>query len=171
MSDITEFSRTISVDRIGCHETYQALDASAEECAKVAERLKLEGIASLHAELRLRCGALTGLFEVVGKANARVMQICVISGDPFPAEVEATITSLFSDGDVDMDELTGQDEWDDVELVENGVIDLGELAVQHISLALDPYPKKPGAAWTHGDETPLKPDSPFAALKVLKDES
>ena len=51
-------------------------------------------------------------------------------------------------------------------MVENGQIDLGQYAVEQLSLHLDPYPRKDGAVF----EQPPEPGeiSPFGVLKALK---
>jgi hypothetical protein len=58
------------------------------------------------------------------------------------------------------------DDEDPPEPLPDGFIDLGALAVEFLALALDPFPRKPGAAFdsADSDETP----SPFAALAALK---
>jgi len=63
----------------------------------------------------------------------------------------------------------GDDDPDDIPADESGVVDLGEELVQQLSLALDPYPRAPGAeippehaGGAHG---------PFAALARLKGSS
>ena len=57
----------------------------------------------------------------------------------------------------------------------DGQIDLGELAVVHLALGLDPYPRAPGAAfkapsWVEKDGK-SEPESPFAVLAQLKKKS
>ena len=48
----------------------------------------------------------------------------------------------------------------------DGRIDLGALAVEFLALALDPYPRKPGAEFTPPPEE-APPDSPFDALPEM----
>ena len=51
----------------------------------------------------------------------------------------------------------------------DGSIDLGELVAESLGLALDPYPRKPGAEFTTGAHDEKNPSpSPFAALEPLK---
>ena len=50
--------------------------------------------------------------------------------------------------------------------IEDGKIDLGQYAVEQLALALDPFPRKPGATFVQPEE-PAE-ISPFAALKALK---
>jgi hypothetical protein len=53
---------------------------------------------------------------------------------------------------------------DEPDEIVDGRIDLGALASEFLTLALDPYPRKPGAAF----EPPVDPDddgSPFSGLR------
>ena len=68
------------------------------------------------------------------------------------------------------------DESEDPEPVIGGRIDLGELAAQHLSLAIPPYPRQEGARYDYGDEeegareaSPLR-KNPFEALKDWKEK-
>jgi uncharacterized metal-binding protein YceD (DUF177 family) len=53
--------------------------------------------------------------------------------------------------------------------IEGGVVDLGAYVVEHLALALDPFPRKPGVEF----EAPAQESepSPFAALARLKPEA
>jgi hypothetical protein len=51
----------------------------------------------------------------------------------------------------------------------NGIIDLGRLATDALFLAIDPYPRKPGAVFEADITAPDPEDHPFAALKALQD--
>ena len=64
------------------------------------------------------------------------------------------------------DEGDNEDEWR--EPLEGDEIDLGELLVQHLSLALDPYPRLEGAESLLPEYRTATLSSPFAALKDLK---
>ena len=59
---------------------------------------------------------------------------------------------------------------DPPEAIINGIIDLGRLATDALFLAIDPYPRKPGAVF-EAEVVALDPeDHPFAALKALQDK-
>ena len=170
MTAVPEFSRLLPVDRLGCQALSQTVTAMPEECDRVAARLRIEAVSGLAGEFSLRCGVASGLYEATGTARATVTQLCVVSGEPFTTEVSTPVTVVFSDGPVS-EELEEAEGWDDIEQIDNGMIDLGELTVQYLSLSLDPYPRKPGMDWMEGDEAPLKPESPFAVLKGLKKDN
>ena len=50
----------------------------------------------------------------------------------------------------------------------DGKIDLGALAAEFVALALDPYPRKPGARFEPVDVEPDRERIPFAGLARLK---
>ena len=67
------------------------------------------------------------------------------------------------------------DEKDDPEPIVDGLIDIGELVTQHLSLQLDPFPHKEGEHFETGDESFVqRPNeerqNPFAGLKALKEK-
>ena len=59
---------------------------------------------------------------------------------------------------------------DPPDLIVDGRIDLGALAAEFLALWLDPYPRKPGAAFEPGEEEAGR-DSPFAALARLRGDA
>jgi hypothetical protein len=66
------------------------------------------------------------------------------------------------------------EEYEDPEPLVDGKVDVGELASQYLSLAIDPYPHAPGVEPVGEDpEIELKRDkeNPFAALQALKKEN
>ena len=69
---------------------------------------------------------------------------------------------------VDEAESGDEDTPDPPEPVDNGLIDLGRVATDALYLALDPYPRKPGAVFDPVVEAADPEDHPFAALKALK---
>jgi uncharacterized metal-binding protein YceD (DUF177 family) len=160
-----EFSRTISIAHIDHGDVVQTIEADALERAAINTRLKLEGVAALKGDFILRRDPHMDLYKVEGEVSADITQLCVSSGEPFDAKVKATIRALFS-AEAGLAIDFGDESWDDVEPVTNSQIDIGELAVQHVSLALDPYPRKPGLEFAAGHHVE-KSVSPFAMLKGL----
>jgi len=61
-------------------------------------------------------------------------------------------------------------ELDPPDLLSGPTIDLGAIAVEHFLLAIDPYPRAPGAELPAeaADPSPDSSDSPFAALARLR---
>lgn len=145
-----EFSRTVPVDRLRRGPLTERIEAGADERAALAERFELESVDSLTAELRLEARD-DGMIRVVGKLNASVVQTCVVSLESVPAVVSESFSALFAppemindeDDEIDVESLLS-DEDDPPEAIVDNRIDVGELTAQHLSLALDPYPRAPG---------------------------
>jgi uncharacterized metal-binding protein YceD (DUF177 family) len=166
MTQLPEWSRPVEARTITHDLRRLELGADAAERAALAARFGLVGIDRLTARFELR--RVEGdLIRVTGRVEAEVVQTCVVSLEPFPAAVRGEIDELFGEGI----EAGAADEWldpeadDQPEPVENGAIDLGELAAQHLSLELDPHPRKPGATLGR----PLIEDEPSGPFDALRD--
>jgi uncharacterized metal-binding protein YceD (DUF177 family) len=109
--------------------------------------------------------------RVAGTVSATVEQTCVVSLEPMTTDIREPIELMFvppgsapasarPNPDTDPDDLP--------EPLVNGAIDLGALAVEHLLLGIDPYPRKPGVVF----EPPKAEDDtlghPFAVLAALK---
>ena len=100
-----------------------------------------------------------------GALRARVTQVCVVSTDPFEAELSEDFVLCFAPEDEIPDEIDPNDPVDMVPMT-GETIDLGEAAAEQLALALDPYPRRPGAEPPWFEEA--APPAPFAALARLK---
>ena len=81
------------------------------------------------------------------KSSAEVEQVCVVTLEPFRSQVSDEVERYFLPGASEADASA------DVDPFSDGVIELGEVVVESLSLALDPYPRKPGATFEAGDAT------------------
>jgi hypothetical protein len=111
------------------------------------------------------------------RMTAAVTQECIVSGDPVDAAIDEEIhVRLLTEDEAEARaELDLDADEEDVETTEAGIVDLGDICVQYLALALDPYPRAPGAA---APEMPEEDDigdstvpNPFAVLKKLKDKT
>lgn len=171
-----EFCRPTPVDRISSSPSRMEITPNAAERAALAERfglLSLEGLSARFTLRRLR----KDLIRVVGHLEAEVVQACVVTLDPVPARIAEDFELDFIEGaGTPSDELELDIEAADApEPLQGPEIDLGEVAAEQLGLALDPYPRKPGAAipekWV-AEEAPepvaVEKVNPFAALEKLK---
>lgn len=157
-----ELSRPLLVDRVpnlGSHET---VEATADELAAVARRLDIPAVHALHA--RLHAKPWRGGLQVSGTIYADVDQLSVVSLEQFTSKIEAPVERYFMPQRAEG--FTAEDE---IDPIDNGQIDLGELVVEALALELDPYPRLPGEQF-NAPEMPDDPpkDNPFNALKRLK---
>lgn len=137
----------------------------------IAGALGLNAVDRLEARLAIS-HAQNGLVGVEGELEADVQPICVVTLDAFPQAIREPVSLRLAPPDLveRMTKRAEENENEDFEppdVIENGVIDFGALVVEFLALALDPYPRKPGAEFKGGDPQEPKP-SPFEALKALK---
>lgn len=174
----TEFSRPVRVDDITTKPLEQRFEATVEERLKLAERFNILEIKQLTAETALR--RQPGDIVVLdGRVEADVVQACVVTLQPVPAHVEADFTVRYLPPALWAEEEAAEGEGgdvlatgDDVEALPDDAIDVGEVAAQYLSLALEPYPRAPDAAdegLSSGSEEPPSRPNPFAVLKNLKE--
>lgn len=172
------FSRPILVESVGEKGLRLNLEASAAECAALAELDGLAAISKLaiEAELTRRGDRVFAR----GRVKGVVAQTCVVTLEPFDAQVdepfeveyapeaiaEAAYARAMAEIEAAPDRAAALAEQPDPpDPIVNGRIDLGQLAAEFLALGLDPYPRKPGAEFA-----PVVEDSPspFADLAKLK---
>ncbi len=143
---VPEFSRPVEIDRVGHTEVVHDIVASADECAALAKRFDLLALEKLEARLRLRRARGGSVLRLAGRLSADVVQSCVVTLAPVPGHVEAEFTVLYGDGgageagiEIDPEIESTLEPWPDSPL------DLGEIVAQELALALEPYPRAPGA--------------------------
>jgi hypothetical protein len=157
---------------------HRELDASATERQAMADVAGLREVLSAHAAFDVvpKSG---GRFQVTGSVRARIGQTCVVTLDPIESEIDEEVDLMFAP-EAEARRLAdlieeGQDDEeppavaDPPEAIVNGIIDLGRLATDALFLAIDPYPRKPGAVFEADITAPDPEDHPFAALKALQD--
>ncbi len=156
-----ELSRPITVARISSVPLEVTVTATEKECRPLAARMALPAIGSLECRFLLRRDGNAVVAE--GHLQARVMQVCVVSLDEFETAVEEKFVVRFVPAGTEAEAIDPEAE--DEITYEGETIDLGEAAAQQLALALEPYPRKPGATL---EAERLAPATPFAALAGLR---
>ena len=150
---------------------HREIVADANARAVIAATAGLRDVLSAHAafDLAHRSG---GRVHVAGRVQAQVGQTCVVTMEPIENEIDEEVDLIFAPEE----EIAPQGDDDDgasavpepPEPIENGMIDLGRLATDVLYLAIDPYPRKPGAVFNPQVTGNDPADHPFAALKALE---
>ncbi len=167
-----EFSRLIPVDRVPDLGSREKLEANEEERAGLAARFELVFIRSFTGKMELKPWRKGGI-RVTGRMEADVTQSCVVTLDPFDTNVTFEIERFFL-GKTNAGATQVRDveslEGDEPDLIVDNSIDLGELAAEELGLALDPYPRKPGAEFASAAEPEAAENTrqPFASLAALR---
>jgi uncharacterized metal-binding protein YceD (DUF177 family) len=167
-----EFSRLIPVDRIPPEGASEHIVATEQEREALAARFGLLAVQALSAQMQLEPWRRGGI-KVSGRFDARVTQTCVVTLESFEEVLREDITRYFAGqnapGPAAVTHSVESLEEDEPDVISGGSIDLGELVAESLGLALDPYPRKPGAEFTTGPHDEKNPSpSPFAALERLK---
>ena len=146
----------------------EIVDANAEELALVASRIGVSSVADFRAEFSVFRGSDT-VIRVEATVGATVSQQCVRTGVPMTTPISSAFRILLRqsqdsmvfddekddvidigkllsarDDDADDDESDDDDDNADVlDIAADGALrlDIGELAVQYLSLEVDPYPR------------------------------
>ena len=168
MNDPPEFSRSVAPERIDAHGEVYNVAATEAECAAVARRLAIPAVTSLSCRFKLsRRPDDPASVEAELELNASVVQICVVTLEPFESPLRESARVRFVPGGP---ELIDDDPESEDEIPYDGcVIDLGEAAVEQLALALDPFPRRFAASLP--DSAGESFDNPFAALQARREPS
>jgi uncharacterized metal-binding protein YceD (DUF177 family) len=167
-----EFYRPISVERIGAAGRVQVVTADAAECAALTQRMAIPGVLSLTCRFHLT-PAPGGVVVAEGELTALLLRECVVSLELFEVGVAERFRLHFvpaaeARADEDEEDAPLDIESDDEVPYSGASIDLGEAAAEQLALAMDPYPRRPGAALPK--EASEDAESPFAALARLREK-
>ncbi len=145
----------------------------------IAARLGLVGLPAFTAEVTVTPLKKNHRLQVTGRVEADVTQECVVTLEPFDSRITTDFDELH-DRDADLlgteDDDAPFDQAADIpEFLEGETLDLADIAVQHLSLALEPFPRKPDTSLDVGGRAGVSAneaerDNPFAALAALKGE-
>jgi uncharacterized metal-binding protein YceD (DUF177 family) len=123
------------------------IEASPEECARLAARFGLGAVHSLRAEIALE--AKPRAIRATGRLHADIMQPCAISAEDFPVTIDEAVDLRFVDEALrpacDEEEIELEaDDCDEIAF-SGDMFDLGEAVAQTLGLAIDPYAEGPNA--------------------------
>ncbi len=146
-------------------------EASGQELSEIKTRLGISKIFSLALDAQLQRTIIGDIYQVSGNIKLIAERSCIVTLENFIETTEGVFDEYFT---TSPEQATDQSEQllidpaeDEVTLLEQDSIDIGELALQHLVLALNPYPRAPDAPLAAGDETTAKIQRPFAGLDAL----
>ncbi|RYD45174.1 MAG: DUF177 domain-containing protein [Sphingomonadales bacterium] len=170
MSD-PEFSLIVTLSD-AAHGRTLWVEADADTRARIAKRLALVALDRFAITGDVR--AIAGGIGTKGAVQADLVQACAATDLPVPATITEPFDLRFLR---DVDAPVSEDEEieigsEDLDLLplEGDRVDLGEAAVQTLSLALDPFPRHPDADRILAEKGVLSEEAagPFAALAKLR---
>ena len=174
MEGNSEFTNILNVDSLGEAAKRVRLDANDVARAALAERFDLESVESLTGDLTVERIKGGDLIRIRGRMTAAITQTCIVTGRSVPAEIEENVEERFGPPRETAAEVEITiDEEDPPEPIAEGGVDLGEIISQYLGVAIDPYPKVPGAEipqryQPEEGQTPITRKNPFEVLTTLK---
>ncbi|MDP3897093.1 MAG: DUF177 domain-containing protein [Mesorhizobium sp.] len=161
----------VSVRRLPQRGFPVLIEANERQRAQLAEAHMLLSVERFRADLLIRAWNRDGV-QVTGTVTASIVQACIVTLEPIPAEIAESIDAVFvpessplAKPDIAEGELfLSADGPDGPETFDGETIDAGALAEEFFALAIDPYPRKQGAAVAAPIETDPEA-SPFAKLR------
>ncbi len=157
-----------------------ALRPGEKERAAIAQAAGITALPMLETDLVLKRWRRDGV-EVTGELRARTEQPCVITLEPVFQEISQKLRTTFLPEHSALAvpvhrqdrELVLDPEGDDPpETFEGDSIDLWPFVLEMLVLALDPFPRAPGAQLEAAPDEAGEPEnagkSPFAVLQALK---
>lgn len=189
--EAAEFSRPITPESLGEKGKVLSIEANADERSRLAQRLGLDGLEALSAEIRLTPRNGGRIVRLEGTFKALVRQICVVTLEPVEDHIEGTIKRIY---DTTFEELENEEENIDMDGEDppdpliGGEIDAGEAVAEQLALEINPFPRKKGTTFADysagppgdkngggvsGDKTEenaAPSANPFVGLKKLKNK-
>lgn len=154
----------------GVTGSHTASPAECQELARVTDILACESLKVNYKVQPLR----SGIYRLTGHILADIKQQCVVTLEPMKVHLDEAINTelrpahMLPEGVQDVEEM-GILETPDFEPIEDDMIDLGLIVLEHVSTAIDPYPRLPGVELEVKGAGESVAVNPFAVLGKLKE--
>lgn len=168
-----EFSRIVRMDEIGRLQWPAHIDATPAECDALARRFGFASLDRLAADYSLTREGRTVV--ATGTIRAALSQPCIATGEPVAETVDEDFAIRFVPEEAQHAPAPGEEiELDagdcDIVAYTDERIDIGDAIAETLALAVNPYPRGPGADDFLRAAGVLREEDagPFAALAALK---
>src|SRR6185312_10941687 len=145
----SEIERIVDIDRMGAPGTALEIVASDSERAALSKRFGFLDLPAFSARVTVdrRPGAQV---VVEGRLRGRIVQACILTLDPVTQDLDETFRIVFKqdlaeERDPESGEALIAANADAPEPLSGNMLDVGEIVAEQLSLAADPYPRRPGA--------------------------
>ena len=167
------FSYPLIVEDIAAAEKKYRLTADAADLKELAEILQIPSVKSFSAEIYTKMNKKEHLLRVWGRVKAELELQSVVSLEYFCKSYEPEFELLYDTKPTPKsrkeEEISFEDDLPDI--VIDGQIDLGQIAIEQIALAMEDYPRKEGEVFSWKSEFDPQDDerrNPFKILEKLK---
>lgn len=183
----SEIERMVDLDRMGTGSAALDITASDGERAALTRRFGFLGLPAFSARVTVD-RRLGGQVIVEGRLRGTIVQACILTLEPVTQELDETFRIVFKqdlaeERDPESGEALLSAQTDAPEPLAGNMLDVGEIVAEQLSLAADPYPRRPGAKLEDVLPKPRKGGKggggggkaeqrrhPFAGLAALRDK-
>jgi uncharacterized metal-binding protein YceD (DUF177 family) len=172
--DELDLDAKVRVDKIPSAGRVVVVKTTETQREALAERFRVDALPAFDA--KVTATRFRGGIRAQGEVSGEVVQGCVVTGEPVHQTIRETVDRVYLPGRHEAQEhgagaevFVNLEDDDFPDYFEGDEIDLADLVTEIFAMAIDLYPRKPGAALREegvGDD-PAE-ISPFAALKALK---
>ncbi|HUO90590.1 MAG TPA: YceD family protein [Rhizomicrobium sp.] len=177
MRDDRPFSQHYDLGDLGRGGAQIEVAAHGEDLARIAQWAGVRAVEDFAAAVTLTRKSATQ-FALDADLVADIVQDCVVTLEPVRSRIEKPIhrelhvaerVRLKPHESVPLGAGAGDDEVP--EEIESLDYDLAAPLLEEFALAIDPYPRAPGAEFAASKEPEARAENPFAVLKRLKNPS
>lgn len=173
------FSYPVKVGHISANPVTVKIIADPAERKSLARQWGVADVKDFSAEFEVRRWKKDGV-RLKGRVVTEIVQTCVVTLEPVVSKIDEPIDAIFVPEGSKLaraplsdtgEMLLDPDGPDSPEVFHGDTIDAGAVAAEYAALAIDPYPRKEGVAFSAHVESTEADDakpSPFAALKDWK---
>lgn len=167
------FTYPLKLDDMSSSTQKYRLKADEKELKYITDVMKVPAVKSFVAEINVKLLKKEHVVTVEGFVDADVEQVSVISLENFTKHYHNDFSLKFDTKMTlaDLKELDFEYDDDVLDILDNGQIDLASIAMEHLALVLDDFPRKDGEEFSFQsefDEETTLANNPFAVLKKLK---
>ena len=150
------------------------ITANADELSRIARWADIRAVKSFSATVELRRHSAS-MYSLDAHLIADIVQDCVVTLEPVDSHIDRHIHRQLhltapvrhrEDISIALTESAGDD--DVPEEIDSLEYDVAGPLLEEFVLAIDPYPRAPGVEFAAPPEAETPAESPFAALKSLK---
>jgi len=179
----SEIERIVDLERLGTGSAALDISPSEGERAALAKRFGFLALPVFFA--RVTVDRQPGHRVVVeGRLRGKIVQACILSLDPVTQDLDETFRIVFAQEvadarDPESGEAILSAHVDAPEPLQGNLLDVGEIVAEQLSLAADPYPRRPGVKLEDVMPRPREGGRggrsearkhPFAGLAALRDK-
>jgi len=183
MTEGLPFSQSYNLARLGNAGDTVRFEADEAQRAAIAKWAGILSLEKFQTGVEIKKLA-PNRYGLAFHLTADVTQSCVVTLEPVPGNLDKRFTRELvfvgaqrAKGREATDSLPGPDvvldagQEEGPEEIDNLHLDLAAPVLEEFSLALDPYPRRPGVEFAPKSLDSEAPESPFAVLKGLKQGS